>query len=365
MRQSFLILLVQVLLSQFSLAQKPDAISGETIKKDNLELFLTNDSIRARYNNDAYDNIPVLQLNGKLPLVAGEILNPGIASTENLLLRSLVVKEFVPGGENQDAFFLGAFQYYGYSLADLLKDYVVDKINAEEFKQSTDLFIVVENDAGEKAVFSWGELYYSARPNDIILATAVQPIWPKRDKDRWELPQGVKVVAANDYLAVRNIERPTKITIRSFPRSFPGYKGLRPLYSPEIEVSGPGINFIIKNQESIHQNLLSHKTVFFGLSLGFKGGRSFKGASLSDVLSEAHSFSVDDIKTGVIAFGAKDAYRVVYSISELINRTDMQETLLIDAGDDEDGRFIIRPGSDFFADRHLKGAKRAYILILD
>ena len=40
----------------------------------------------------------------------------------------------------------------------------------------------------------------------------------------------------------------------------------------------------------------------------------------------------------------------------------MEETLLIDTGDDENGRFIIRPGSDFFADRHLKGAMLGYIL---
>ena len=346
----------------FAAAQKVDAISGETIKAENLKLFLENDSIRARYNNDAFDNSPVISLWGELPEVEGEILNPGIPSTKNLLIRSLTVKEYAPAGKNTEPEFRGAFQYYGYSLCDLLKDFVVNKRNADEFRQSTDLFVVVENAKGDKAVFSWGELYYSASGNDIILASAVQPIWPKRLDERWELPRYTKLVAANDYLTVRNIEEPVKISIRSFPESFPGRKGLKPVYSPNVIVKGPGIDFVIEKQGSINKNTISHKTVFFGLSLGFKGGRTFSGSPLSDILNEAYNFSSEDIRSGIIAFGAKDAYRVVFSISELINRTDMEETLLIDTGDDENGRFIIRPGSDFFADRHLKGAMLGYIL---
>ncbi len=348
----------------YAFAQKVDAISGETIKASELNLFLKNDSIRARYNNDAFDNIQPINLKGELPGVEGEILNPGIPSTKNLLLRSVTVKEYAPSAKSAEAEFVGAFQYYGYSLCDLLKDFVINKKNAEEFKQSTDLFIVVENAKGEKAVFSWGELYYSASGNDIILASSVQPIWPKSIDDRWELPQYTKLVAANDYLSVRNIDQPVKISIRSFPESFPGSKGLKPVYSPNIRISGPGINFVIEKQESLNKNIASHKTVFFGLSRGFKGGQTFSGTPLSDILLESYNFSSEDIRSGLIAFGAKDAYRVVFSISELINRCDMEETLLVDAGDHEDGRFIIRPGSDFFADRHLKGAMLGYILFL-
>lgn len=365
MRQIILLTILLILLPLCVLAQKADVISGETIKRETLHLFLENDSIKAKYNNDAFDNIPLSVLSGNLPEVVGETLNPGTPSFSDHLLRSVTVKEFAPAKENEEPVFKGAFQYYGYSLADLLKDYVVDKKNYEEFKQSTDLYIVVENDLGEKAVFSWGELYYSASGNDIILATAVQPVWPKSDEDRWDLPDQIRIVAANDYLTVRNIERPVKISIQSFPKSFPGYKGLRPLYSPEIIVSGPGIDFVIKNQKSINKDKITQNTVFFGLSRGFKGGRRFTGTPLSEVLKESYNFSVSDIKSGLIAFGAKDAYRVVYSISELINRTDMEETLLIDAGDSEDGRFIIRPGSDFFADRHIKGAKLAYFIRID
>lgn len=363
MKHFILLFSIALLLSLNIFAQRVDAISGETIKINNLDLFLLNDSIRALYNNDAFDNISPGELSGIIPEVRGEILNPGTPSTDNLLVRTVTVKEYMPSGGSDEPVFMGAFQYYGYSLADLLKDYVISKLNHDEFAQSTDLYIVVENNKGEKAVFSWGELYYTASANDIILATGVQPIFPKSDDDRWEVPTKIKLVAANDYMTVRNIDHPVSITIKSFPKSFPGYKGLSPLYSPEVSVSGPGINFVIGNQKSINLNLTSHNTVFFGLSRGYKGGRKFTGTPLSDVLREAHVFSIDDLKKGLVAFGAKDSYRVVYSISELLNRTDMAETLLIDAGNDEDGRFIIRPGSDFFADRHLKGAMLGYIII--
>ena len=363
MKHFFLSAGIALFLSVNLFAQKIDAISGETIKIDNLDLFISNDSIRALYNNDAFDNIQASELSGIIPQVKGEILNPGIPSTEKLLVRTVTVKEYLPSGSKDEPVFMGAFQYYGYSLADLLKDYVISKKNHDEFKQSTDLYIVVENNKGEKAVFSWGELYYTASANDIILATGVQPIFPKSEDDRWEVPTKIKLIAANDYLTVRNIDNPVSISIRSFPRSFPGYKGLQPLYSPEISVSGQGMDFVIRDQKSINHNLTSHNTVFFGLSRGYKGGRKFTGTPLADVLREAHKFSIDDLKKGLVAFGAKDAYRVVYSISELLNRTDMAETLLIDAGNDADGRFIIRPGSDFFADRHLKGAETGYFLI--
>lgn len=364
MRQKVLLISISLLFSLNVLAQKVDAISGETIKTESLHLFLESDSIRALYNNDAFDNIPLRELTGNIPEVRGEILNPGVPVSEHLLIRTVTVKEFLPSAESAEPIFKGAFQYYGYSLADLLRDFVISKKNVEEFKQSTDLFIVVENAEGEKAVFSWGELYYSASGNDIILATGVQAIFPKSEELRWELPSNTKLVAANDYLSVRNINQPVSITIRSFSQSFPGHKGLRPLYSPEIKLSGPDIKFTIKDQEIINKNTTSHNTVFFGLSRGFKGGRKFSGTPLSDVLNEAYKFDIEDIKTGVIAFGALDAYRVVYSISEIINRTDMAETLLIDVGDDEDGRFIIRPGSDFFADRHIKAPALGYIEII-
>lgn len=364
MKLIFTIIILISVQTSILFAQKEDVITGETLTAEDLHNYLTNPSIRAKYNNDPYDNNREEKLKGKMPYVSGEILNPGQAYVDKLMKRSVTVKEFLPSGKGGDAKFMGAFQYSGYSLSDIVKDYVISKINSEEFGLPLDMYVIVENDKGESAVFSWGELFFSGSQHDIILATHVQPVFPTHDDDqRWSSPQKIRLVAANDYLTVRNIEQPSKIILRSFPKSFPGHKGLKPIYAPELQIFGiDGKEVIIKDQDIINEKEIEYNTVFFGLHKGIKGGRSFKGIPFADVLNHCFSFSDEDLQHGLIGIAAKDAYRVVFSLSELLNRTDMAETLMIDSGENEDGRFIIRPGSDFFADRHLKGAKIGYII---
>ncbi|MGM0665965.1 MAG: hypothetical protein ACQETA_01475 [Bacteroidota bacterium] len=363
--KKYTLLLMATALFACSMGQDPDVISGETLKPGELQNYLDNPVIRARYNNDFYDNERAVKLDGKMPYVSGEILNPGQAYVDKLQERSVVVKEFFPAGNNSTPEFRGAFQYTGYSLSDIVKDYVVSKYNKGEFGLNTDVFVVVENDRGDKAVFSWGELFYTQDNHDIILATHVQPVFPIASDDEWALPDKIRLVASNDYVTVRNIDRPSKIIIRSFPASFPGSKGVRPLYSPEIEIKGPGDRVtVIDESRGSSDLLISHDVVFFGTHMGLRGVRNYTGVPLSDVLREKFSFSEKDLAQGMIAIGAKDAYRVVFTLSEILNRTDMAEVLLLDEPDSEDGRFIVHPGADFFGDRHLKGAKLAYISIL-
>jgi hypothetical protein len=184
--------------------------------------------------------------------------------------------------------------------------------------------------------------------------------------ERWPLPDRTRLVASNDFITVRNIDQPSKIIIRSFPESFPGSKGLRPLFSPEIEVKGPGNKTtVIDNSISGNDLEVSHDLVFYGMHKGLRGINTYTGVPLDEILRQKFNFTNDDLARGMIAIGAKDAYRVVFSLSEILNRTDMAEVILLDEPDNEDGRFIVHPGIDFFADRHLKGAKLAYIMLVE
>jgi len=356
-----------MLLPLAAASAQPDIISGETITQEYLQNYLDNPVIRARYNNDPFDNERAVKLDGKMPYVSGELLNPGQAYVHELAERSVVVKEYSPRRKGRDPEFRGAFQYTGYSLSDIIKDYIISKNNKSEFGLNTDIYVIVENDKGESAVFSWGELFYTNHNHDIIIATHVQPVFPTASDDQWPLPENTRLVASNDMLTVRNIDRPSKIIIRSFPRSFPGNKGLRPLYSPDIEINGPGDKkIVIDNAETGNDIFFSHKLVFFGTHKGLKGPRKYTGVPLSEILSDNYDFSDHDMAKALIGIGAKDAYRVVFSLSEVMNRNDMAEVMLLDEGnDDEDGRFQIHPGADFFADRHLKGAKLAYIFLVE
>jgi len=366
MKRSCLFLIFVIFYFSSGLAQDPDIISGETLKTEYLQNYLDNPLIRAKYNNDSYDNERAVKLDGKMPYVSGEIKNPGQANIDELELRTVVVKEYFPAKINEQPEFRGAFQYTGYSLSDIVKDYVVSKYNKSEFGLNTDIFVVVENDEGDKAVFSYGELYLTQDNHDIILATHVQPIFPTASDDKWPLPEKIRLVASNDYITVRNIEKPSRIIIRSFPESFPGTKGISPLFSPEIEINGPGgKKAIIDNSATVEDLKICHNLVFFGMHKGLKGPRNYTGRPLSDLLREKFYFPNGDLARGVIAIGAKDAYRVVFSLSEILNRTDMAEVMLLDEPGNDDGRFIVHPGADFFADRHLKGAGLAYIILVE
>ncbi|MEA1887854.1 MAG: hypothetical protein U9N72_11660 [Bacteroidota bacterium] len=363
MKRTGLLLLFFALSLVASLAQDPDVISGETLKPEYLKNYLENPVIRAQYNNNPFDNERAVKLEGNMPYVSGEILNPGKAYIDDLQKRTVVVKEYFPERNNGEPEFRGAFQYTGYSLSDIVKDYVVSKYNKSEFGLNTDVFVVVENDRGDKAVFSWGELFYSTHCHDIILATYVQPIFPTASDEKWPLPEKTRLVASNDFITVRNIDKPSKIIIRSFPESFPGRKGLRPLFSPEIEIKGTGNKTtIIDDSETSGKLMINHKLVFFGMHKGLRGINDYTGVPLGEVLSENYNFTNDDLARGLIAIGAKDAYRVVFSLSEILNRTDMADVILLDEPNNQGGRFIVHPGADFFGDRHLKGAKLAYIM---
>ncbi len=366
MKKTCYLIIIAVLSFNCLPAQVPDVISGETLKPEYLQNYLDNPIIRAQYNNDPFDNERAVKLKGKMPYVSGEILNPGQAYVDKLFERTVVVKEYFPARRNVKLEFRGAFQYTGYSLSDIVKDYVVSKYNKSEFGLNTDVFVIVENDRGDKAVFSWGELFFTAHNHDIILATHVQPIFPLASDEKWPLPEKTRLVASNDYITVRNIDQPSKIIIRSFPKSFPGSKGLRPLFSPEIEIIGPGNKKTVVNNSTTGNDLeVSHQLVFFGMHKGLRGINNYRGVPLAEVLRQKFNFTNDDLATGIIAIGAKDAYRVVFSLSEILNRTDMAEVILLDEPDDEDGRFMLHPGIDFFADRHLKGAKLAYLMTVE
>ena len=366
MKKICLLLSIAIISLPGAIAQDPDAISGETLNAGYLQKYLNNPSVRAKYNNDPYDNEKALKLQGKMPYVSGEILNPGEACFDRLLQRTVVVKEYYPSKKNGEPEVRGSFQYSGYSLSDIVRDYVISKDNREEYGLTSDVYVVVENDSGKSAVFSWGELFLSTHNHDIIIATYVQPVFPTATDDKWPLPEQTRLVASNDYITLRNIDNPSKIFIKSFPLSFPGSKGLHPLFSPKIEIiETNGKTAVIDNPETANNIRLSQNIVFFGMHKGIKGPRNYTGVPLSEVLREKFTFTDDDLSRGIIAIGAKDAYRVVFSISEILNRTDMAEVILLDEPDNEDGRFIVHPGIDFFADRHLKGAKLAYIMLVE
>ena len=305
-------------------------------------------------NNNFYDNEETFVLTPVELEVYGEVENPGKVDFSKLQKRSVIVKETLLKDDGSNAF-IGAYRYDGYSLFDILNDRDLKKKNTEEFSPIIDVFIEIENNKGEKVVLSWGEIYYPNFLHNIIIATNVMRIVPSKTKDLWPLPAECKLIIGNDLITERNISAPTRITVRSYPRSYVVNRELNPLVSNEVKVfHGENLVETMKEAPANLQKETLH-TIFYGKGRGIHSTQPFTGIYLKDYLSTKIPFSRKNLREGLVLIVGIDGYRSVYSFSEITNRNDQAEVLIVPCPEEKDGgKFRIFPSCDFFSDRAVK-----------
>jgi hypothetical protein len=327
-----------------------------------LSVMLTFLGCFAQENNDFYDNTAEKTLPGKLKIeVCGEIANPGFVDLGSLPRRSLIIRE--ARLEKGAIAFIGSYRYDGYSLFDILKEKVVAKKNQAEFRPIIDLLVAVENAKGEKVILSWGEIYYPSALQRIIIADRVAPIIPSETKENWPWPETMKLVCGNDLVSERNIGSPTRITVFSAPLSLPGKKGQKPLYAANFQVTRPGGLAVAFDLAGLQGASRIYPSVFYGRGKGFHGIQYFNGSPLKDALKSFFTMDSETLSRGYLVAASIDGYRIAMSCSELFNRNDQAEFLLIDRSNDQDGgRFSIFPAADFFSDRALKAVNTIHFL---
>ncbi len=309
----------------------------------------TSDMTNNFYDNTTTHSLPVKDLD-----IEGEIANPGKVDFSVLPVHSVIVKETLLDSAGGDRF-VGAYRYDGYSLFDILNRSIIKKANSDEFNPIIDLFVEIENERGEKVVFSWGEIYYPNILHNIIIASAVSRIVPSKTKDLWPLPLESKIVAGGDLITERNISSPVRITVRSFPRSFTVNRNLSPLYSSKISLYNYSreTGVIDRMPDELHP--LTYNTIFYGRGRGIHSTSPFTGIPLKDIIRSFFPAGRDALQSGIMCIAAADGYRCAVSYSELFNRNDQQEFLLVRTDEGEDGGlFRIFPASDFFSDRAIK-----------
>jgi hypothetical protein len=292
--------------------------------------------------------------------VEGEVENPGKVDLSLLKKRSVIVKETLLNETGSDSF-VGAYRYDGYSLFDILQDRIVKKKNSAEFRPVIDLYVEIENANGEKVVVSWGEIFYPNFLHNIIVATDVMRIVPSRTKDLWPLPSESRLVVATDLVSERNISSPSKITVRSCPQSFPVNREINPLFSDSVcfYVDHKHI-FTLKDPPPGLQTETLH-TIFYGKGRGIHSTQPFSGIYLKELLKKEIPPGRGYLRTGLLVIAGKDGYRSVFSYSEIMNRNDQAEILLVPCPEEKDGgRFRIFPSCDFFSDRAVKAVSGIY-----
>jgi len=311
--------------------------------------------------NNFYDNTPTYLLPLMELTVEGEIANPGKVDFQTLKKHSVIVKETLLDTSGSDKF-VGAYRYDGYSLFDILEKRVLKKANSEEFDPIIDMYVEIENNTGEKVVFSWGEIFYPNNLHRILIADGVTRIVPSKTNDLWELPVESRLVAANDLITERNISSPVRITVRSFPKSFVVVKGMSPMFSKQINLFSNGSQSGSINGYPSGSAEITFNTIFYGRGRGIHSTEPFKGVMLKDILAGTYPVSRENIQKGIMCISAEDGYRCALSWSELFNRNDQQEFLLVRTATDEDGGlFRIFPACDFFSDRAIKSVKEIHL----
>ena len=332
----------------------PTAMKAQSKHSETQNNTITPAADSADKNNNFYDNTETYPLPGSEIVITGEIENPGKVDFSKLPKHSVIVKETILKGDGKDSF-VGAYRYDGYSLFDILNDRILKKKNAAAFKPIIDLFVEIESADGEKVILSWGEIYYPNFLHNSLIATSVARIVPSKSKDLWPLPKESKLVIANDLITERNISNPVKITVRSYNRSIPVNRDLSPLFSSEVKIfDGEKEVEKITDRPKKLQDETVH-TIFYGRGRGIHSTQPFTGVYLKEVLAAHFNITKNNLTKGIVILVGKDGYRSAFSYSEIMNRNDQAEVLLVPCEEEKDGgKFRIFPSCDFFSDRAVK-----------
>jgi hypothetical protein len=287
---------------------------------------------RKRLTNSLFDDYEMKTFAPAGVTVQGEVENPGPVDLSSLPLRSTAIKEL--GLENGKQVFKGSFFISGYALCDVLNGKTPKKVPVNTFGPLVDMYVIVENDKGEKAVFSWGEIYHRDS-FELLITRTEQPVYPARAKTTWPLPDGPRLVCGNDLLNTRFLSNPTRITLKSYAAGAPAAKP-KDLYAPQIGLATQaGFTIIGDIDSSVERRNCTG--VLFGHGMGFKEVLSLKGYVLRDLIASKGRWLPENSRNAFVVISAKDGYRSVFSGSEVMNRNDQQDLLLNDLGDTPDG----------------------------
>jgi hypothetical protein len=307
--------------------------------------------------NDFFDNEPLMDLPMGELFVDGEVENPGKVDLSSLPVRSVIVKETFFDGDSSR--FHGAYRFDGYSLYDILDRFIPDKANKEEFPPIIDLFVTVTSKTGERAVFSWGEIYYPVNRHQIIIANKVMLVVPSKTKDRWPVPTIAKVVAGPDLVTERNISDPVRITVGSIPKSFEVDREKK--YAPSVEIILDEQHRQAITSLPPDLNRITYPTIFYGRGRGIHSITPFTGVMFKELVGNQIPITRTTLREGFFIAKGCDGYRAALTFSEVMNRNDQSEVLLVDVGQDtEGGRFRFFTSADYFSDRAVFALEVVY-----
>jgi hypothetical protein len=151
--------------------------------------------------------------------------------------------------------------------------------------------------------------------------------------------------------------------VKSYPGSFKVIEGLSPMLSKEVK--------LFKNEDQVGSmtdlapgyKCVTFNTIFYGRGRGIHSTEPFTGLMIKDLLSPMYPLTRKALQKSIICIAAVDGYRIAVSFSELFNRNDQQEFLLVKTVPGEDGGlFRVFTAADFFSDRAVKSVSEIHLI---
>jgi len=275
-----------------------------------------------------------------------------------------------------DGSFHGVFNYRAVPLQTLLNMAGLEQKDST-FKKLVDVTIVLTDKQGKKAVLSWGEIYYS-NPAEVTLAYQVAPIYPvKRNCQKCHDPEDYrfameqlgrdvplpKLLVTGDFYTDRLLEGIVTIEVMDVRPNI-AVDRQAALRSEQIQISGDLSRPLTVDNLSGYPGIDINKKIV-GVGRGYHGLHSFRGTSLSNVLTAAGiTPTIDQV---VIAW-APDGYRATFSMGELYLSEAGRNIILADIKDnaafDTGGKMRIIVGPDHTDDRDVQAVTNIEVIDL-
>ncbi len=269
--------------------------------------------------------------------------------------------------------FRGVFACRGVSLKTLLTLSGIKKTEPD-FNKPVDLAVVVKNTQKDKAILSWGEIFFK-NPDRVLVVLSATPVFPHKgidhfkDKAAYErmiqtLNRSLvfpRLVVSGDLFSDRCIESVSEIRVVDLKPKVDGQKSPS-VSSEQFKIIGPGISPLVTTElpEFPGRHIRAHVV---GEGRGYHGTHTFEGISLTDLLNSSKArFDINS----VFMISAPDAYRSLISYGELFLNPHGNRILITDKVDEKEwkngGRFILVLPDDLMADREVKAVSRIEII---
>jgi hypothetical protein len=292
----------------------------------------------------------------------------------------------------------GSFECEGVPLRDVLSSAGITKQVNDGFNRELDLVILVTGKNGNRALFSYGEIFLGSRSDRFLLSRGFRFLYPHKHAPiasaTWDVealmtaspdpavrakeagclschagekppalffPKGICLVAPDDAWPGRFVEEVSAVQVLQMPASLIQEVATQP--KDVMWLEEPVLIGLDGKKTPVTPAVLAglerkiSPDCSYGLGKGFHGIHAREGVAVGGLLQKV--FGKLDPSGFVVLATSPDRYRSVFSGYEVLRQPDSMSLMLIDQDDGAplkpgNGKYKIWSAGDFYIDRSLR-----------